>query len=223
MVRNVECPSFMPAALIASGIGTWEYDVLAGRFYLDSVASKLMGVDPDDGLRGLPEVTFLAAINPIDRAKGLDNLKLLLREGGVFVFEHRVNPQPNVERWLLARGRYDKNEDGVVARGRGIMLDISHLKAGGYVGGTAVFAEPVQSTELAFHERSDAVDTAHLEKSYVYADEGSRGVALLEMAEHLIAAHRVAKNEYDDEATTALVAAAMFHVGERLKAESNRK
>ncbi len=213
----------MPAALIASGVGTWEYDVLAGRFYLDSVASKLMGVDPGDGLLGLPEVTFLAAINPVDRARGLDNLKLLLREGGVFVFEHRVNPQPNVERWLLARGRYDKNEAGAVARGRGIMLDISHLKAGGYVGGTAVFAEPVKSTELAFHERTAELDPAHLEKlkGNVYADRGSRSTALLEMAEHLIAAHRVAKGEYDDEATTALVASAMFHVGGKLKAEGS--
>ncbi len=130
-----------PAALNASEVGTWEFDVRVGLVYIDPILSLLLGFAKGDGASGIPLSRFRFALHPLDRLRNEEVMKRTLREGGVFVFEHRTNPELAEERWILVRGYYEKDAStGLVTFGRGIGIDVTRSKRDGFAIGNASFA-----------------------------------------------------------------------------------
>ena len=92
-----------------SEIGTWEFDVKTELVYIDPILSLLLGFSKSDGASGIPLCRFRSALYPLDRLRNEEVMKRTLREGGVFVFEHRTNPELAEERWVLVRGYYERD------------------------------------------------------------------------------------------------------------------
>ncbi|WP_331327577.1 PAS domain-containing protein [Methylobacterium fujisawaense] len=114
-------------ALNGLSIGTWELDFVARRISGDAMFARLFGVTPDEAQAGISLEQFAAAFHPEDRALIQKRHAAALEGGGVFVLEHRTEPAPGIQYRVLARGRFERDESGIVTRGHGICVDITDL------------------------------------------------------------------------------------------------
>ncbi|TNC08748.1 hypothetical protein FF100_28300 [Methylobacterium terricola] len=60
--------AFVPDALTASQVGTWETDSITDLTLSDAATATLFGIDPDRAAEGEPLATYTRAIHPEDRA-----------------------------------------------------------------------------------------------------------------------------------------------------------
>jgi hypothetical protein len=108
------------AALAASGvIGAWRHDLWADRLVLDTPLAARLGIDPDEGARGVPLAASLAAAHPEDQARLENALHAAGECGGPFAVEFRTGAQR-----LALRGRIVSDVSGQPAWGQGIALDL---------------------------------------------------------------------------------------------------
>lgn len=131
--------AFVPNALTASQVGTWETDPYTDNTLSDAATAALFGVDPDQAALGLPLATYARAVYPDDRDALYDTLMRVREHGGLFVIEYRTLPNPADLRWVLARGRYERDEKTGVMIGRGIVIDITDSKLDGRAEDRAFF------------------------------------------------------------------------------------
>lgn len=118
----------LEAALDASSLGMWEWDVRTGAITWNRRNRELFGVDHD---RPLTIDDYRALVHDDDREilgsayrKAADEAA-----GGTFVFEYRTAPDAEGRsRWIQQRGRVLKDEAGV-AMAVGVTLDINDRKA----------------------------------------------------------------------------------------------
>jgi PAS domain S-box-containing protein len=118
----------LEAAVDATGIGLWEWDVPSGRLTWTERNRELFGVP---SRKALTIETYQALLHPDDR----ETIAQCYREaaekpqGGDFVVEHRTAFEPEGKvRWVQTRGRVMKGEDGVKLV-VGATLDITDRKA----------------------------------------------------------------------------------------------
>lgn len=131
--------AFVPTALLASQVGTWESVVTTDRTVADATTAFLFGVDADEAARGLPLISYTRNIHPDDRAEFRQKLGMVRDRGGLFVIEYRTCPTPTDVRWVLARGRYERDPLTGLMVGRGIVIDITESKLDGRVEDRAFF------------------------------------------------------------------------------------
>ncbi|WP_245239006.1 PAS domain-containing protein [Methylobacterium platani] len=132
-------PSFVLGALAASQVSTWETDVARGVTATDAATAALFGLDARAAGRGLPLAQFVDAIHPDDREMVRDRLAGMSEQGGLFVVEYRTCPRPGTTRWILARGRYERDPLTGDMMGRGIVIDITDSKRDGHAEDRAFF------------------------------------------------------------------------------------
>lgn len=132
-------PSFVLGALAASQVSTWETDVTLGRTMTDAATAVLFGLDPREAGQGVPQERFIDAIHPADREMVRERVALMGEQGGLFVVEYRIRPSPGTIRWILARGRYERDRFTGGMVGRGIVIDITDSKLDGHVEDRAFF------------------------------------------------------------------------------------
>lgn len=142
--------SFVPSALMASRVGAWEYDATNDRTVADAATAGLFGIDVDEASLGLPIDLYTKRIHPDDRPNFRQKLDILQDRGGLFVIEYRTCPSPTDVRWVLARGRYERDPRTGHTIGRGIVIDITESKSDGHVGDPAFFvAQTANGPSLA--------------------------------------------------------------------------
>lgn len=134
--------AFVPSALIASQVGTWESDITGDRTVADAKTAALFGVDPYAATAGLPLVSYTRNIHPDDQDKFEKKLGSIRDHGGLFVIEYRTCPTPFDLRWVLVRGRYERDPHTGHVIGRGIVIDITDSKEDGRVEDRAFFVRP---------------------------------------------------------------------------------
>lgn len=134
--------AFVPSALTASQVGTWESDTTCDRTVADATTAALFGVDPEAAASGLPLSTFTRSIHPSDLPDFENKVRGVRERGGLFVIEYRTHPAPTDVRWVLARGRYDWDPHAGGMIGRGIVIDITDSKTDGQVEDRAFFVKP---------------------------------------------------------------------------------
>jgi hypothetical protein len=164
--------AFVPSALIASQVGTWESDLTSDRTVADAKTASLFGVDPDAATLGLPLVSYTQNIHPDDRAKFERKLGGIRDHGGLFVIEYRTCPTPLDFRWVLVRGRYERDPRTGHVIGRGIVIDITDSKGDGRVEDRAFFvrhapgeASLEQVAHLALEVRNEIDELGEKEDS----------------------------------------------------------
>jgi len=117
----------LEAAVDATGLGLWEWDVRTGELVWNDRNRELFGVTHAGPLtiEDYPEL-----VHPDDR-EVVREAYLRAREGpedSLFGMEHRTRPRPDGKsRWILTRGRLLKDADGV-RMAVGSNLDITDRK-----------------------------------------------------------------------------------------------
>lgn len=148
-------PAFVPAALSASQVGTWEYDASSDTLRCDDTMARLYGLTPAEAVLGVPMTRINAALHPGDRSRGRQKRETMLARGGLFVIEYRLAAsEDDPVRWMLARGRYERDAAGLM-HGRGIVIDVTESKQDGYAEGQAQFVGPLMASRSPLEEATD--------------------------------------------------------------------
>lgn len=134
--------AFVQTALSVSQVGTWEYDMVRDRVVTDTITASIFGIDPEKAAAGVSITPFSKNIHPDDLRSFEDKLDNMRERGGLFVIEYRTHPTPADVRWVLARGRYERDPHTGNMIGRGIVIDITDSKSDGHVEDRAVFLKP---------------------------------------------------------------------------------
>lgn len=142
---------FVPAALAASRVGTWEYDVGADLLRCDDTMAELYGLPVDENGPGIRLGEVQDIIHPEDLARHTSQRRELMQHGGLFVMEYRIRPRPGLERWVLVRGRYETDARTQGLFGRGIAIDVTESKQDGYAEGRAHFLISDPYSDAACH------------------------------------------------------------------------
>lgn len=114
----------LEGALDAGEIGTWMYDIQNDRVFADKSMSKMFSVPPEKADGGANE-NFLKAIHPEDRQKVEEILSESLVDSDSFEAEYRVMQPDNSVRWVIARGKFVRNELGEAIQLPGVVIDIT--------------------------------------------------------------------------------------------------
>ncbi|WP_244625479.1 PAS domain-containing protein [Methylobacterium mesophilicum] len=132
----------MPEALAASNVGTWRTGQTVQHYITDETAAALFGLDPEQAAEGVPLLNYSRAVHPADRAVFHEKIDRVTEYGGLFVIEYRTMPRAGALRWVLARGRYERDPLTGEMQGRGILIDITESKLDGHVEDRALFIKP---------------------------------------------------------------------------------
>lgn len=141
--RVRELPAFAPRALDASGVGTWETDFSRDITVCDARIAAMFGFDPVEAAAGLPLTRYADAIHPDDQHLFTETVERVSRTGGLFAAEYRTVPQPGRLCWIMARGRYEFDEQTGNLYGRGIAIDITESKSTGHADDRLVYLPPL--------------------------------------------------------------------------------
>jgi len=117
-------------ALAAGAIlGTWNWDLLTGRFMVDEAFANAFGLDPALGREGLPLAQIVETVHPEDK----DGLAIAIDEaiarGGRYVHQYRVRRRDGNYYWLEANGRVDHAPDGTAVSFPGVLIDVEGRRA----------------------------------------------------------------------------------------------
>ena len=118
----------LEAALDASGLGMWEWDVRTGAVTWNHQNRELFGVAHD---RPLTIDDYRELVHPDDRETlGAAYRKAASEsEGGAFLFEYRTAPDAQgASRWVQQSGRLLKDADDNVVLAVGVTQDITERK-----------------------------------------------------------------------------------------------
>ncbi|GAA3947065.1 PAS domain S-box protein [Allohahella marinimesophila] len=141
--------SRLNSTLGAAEIGTWEYDLLSNRVWADANLANMFQVTQGEAAGG-PVEAYTRAIHPDDR----DRVKMSLAEAvsadRLFEAEYRLVGAAGEIRWVVARGRLEKNASGTAIRLPGVAVDITSRK---------VAEQKLQASE---DQRKLALDAAEL-------------------------------------------------------------
>ncbi len=115
-------------ATSAAGIGTWDFDPIAGKLNWDKRCKAMFGIRSNREITY--EGSFLAGLHPDDRARSSEAVNAALRPGGngEYDIEYRtIGIEDGVERWIAAKGG-SIFADGKAVRFIGTVIDISQRK-----------------------------------------------------------------------------------------------
>ncbi len=116
-------------ALGAAGIiGLWDGDLVGRRVYADANFARIYGVDPQAAIAGQPSGHYFDAIHPDDRAESARIFEATIAGGGDYVHEHRILRPDGTIRWVMARGRVQRDAAGMPIRFAGLSLDQTERK-----------------------------------------------------------------------------------------------
>jgi PAS domain S-box-containing protein len=110
-------------ALGASQIATWVWDVITDKVYGDANLRNFFDVTTND-LNGGPLERYLAAIHPEDRGRVSELISRAMESSATYVAQYRVRSSDR-ERWVVARGKVERDSHGNPVRFQGVVLDVS--------------------------------------------------------------------------------------------------
>jgi PAS domain S-box-containing protein len=115
-------------ALSAGSIGSWIWDVTNNRIVANKGLGKMFELNSNEISAGLPLETFTGVIHPKDRKRVEKLIQETLKSGKKYEAEYRIVGKKGHERWVIARGRVERNAHGKVTRFPGVMIDITERK-----------------------------------------------------------------------------------------------
>ena len=106
-----------------AGVGTWETDHLLGVGRFSPEAMMLLGTRQ----AAYTTTNWIELVHPQDRAAVMARWRRAVAEGGPYEMEYRpaAAPPDGNERWLLSRGRLDRDAAGRPVRAAGVLLDVT--------------------------------------------------------------------------------------------------
>ena len=116
--------TMLMVGMAAGRAGAWEWDATTLQARGGAVMSRLFGLPPQDCVAGVSLERLLPIIVPGDREEVSEIVQRARVQGGQISIEFRTCPEPDSEYQVLARGRYDLDDNGTVVRGAGIILEM---------------------------------------------------------------------------------------------------
>jgi PAS domain S-box-containing protein len=111
----------------ADGVGTWDWDVSKDQVRADSAFARIYGVDPALAASGAPIAEFTRAIHPEDAERIGSAIAHAIEDCTEFAAEYRLVMGAGDVRWVSARGRCTRVDDGG-HRFPGVVFDITTRK-----------------------------------------------------------------------------------------------
>jgi len=115
-------------AMVTGLIGSWSWDIQKDVVTADKGLANLFGVSQSKALEGLPLKTFIDSIYKEDRPHVSALIEETLKGGKDFEGEYRTIDSEGNIRWVIARGRVERNAEGAAVQFPGVMIDISSRK-----------------------------------------------------------------------------------------------
>jgi PAS domain S-box-containing protein len=112
----------------ASGVGTWDWDVIADKLYGDGRYATLHNLSPERAARGVPIAEAMAAVHPDDLARMLGAGRRSLKTTTSFLEDYRLVQADGSVKWVQVRGRVYHDDKGQAVRHRGVMVDVTERK-----------------------------------------------------------------------------------------------
>jgi PAS domain S-box-containing protein len=124
--RARESEERLRAALVASGTGTWRWNIRTGATEGDEALDRLLGVPPGKAVRNLRDFTML--IHPEDRAEFARRADRSARDGVDFEMEYRLFRSDKKLIRFYGRGKTFRDDAGIPIYMTGACLDITEWK-----------------------------------------------------------------------------------------------
>ncbi|WP_460843851.1 hybrid sensor histidine kinase/response regulator [Noviherbaspirillum agri] len=119
----VETRRKLDAALIAGEVGTFEWNVVTDRLWGDTNFARIFSITLDAS-GAAPLADYLAAIHPADRDQVMKLVNYTVETGKNYEAEYRIMHGTQV-RWVIARGKVEREANGKVVRFPGVVLDVT--------------------------------------------------------------------------------------------------
>jgi PAS domain S-box-containing protein len=129
LVDNIvlEHKTRLDQALEAAKAGIWEWDLKSGINVWSDEVWRLYGLDPNGQSPSF--ALWAETILPEDREATCEAVRKASTEGSDISIEYRVRYPDDSIRWLLSRGKPQKNTNGIVLRYLGTIIDITRQKS----------------------------------------------------------------------------------------------
>lgn len=115
-------------ALSAGLIGSWSWNVKTNSVVADKGLAHLFGITTDEATVGMPIETFISSIYEQDRDRVIAAIEHAVASENTFECEYRTYDTHEETRWVIARGRVERDEHGDATEFPGVMIDISSRK-----------------------------------------------------------------------------------------------
>ncbi len=109
-------------------VGCWNWDVTSNKVYGTRQFAEFYNVDPRLAAAGAPIELFIEAIHPLDQDRVSQAMEIAIKTGEDYEIEYRVVGKDHVIRWVRARGRCWREEEGRPLHFPGSLVDITHEK-----------------------------------------------------------------------------------------------
>ncbi|QJU59371.1 PAS domain-containing protein [Sphingomonas sp. AP4-R1] len=112
----------------AGSSGTWDWDILADRLYVDRHFADLYGLTFDDAREGVETRCFFTALHPEDRARIRVAVAGILGGAETFSKEFRIVTPDGATLWMHGRGQNIFDADDNPVRFTGLLVDVTDRK-----------------------------------------------------------------------------------------------
>ncbi len=115
-------------ALSTGVIGTWMWDIEQNVVFGDEYMAAMFGVTHDEAIRGVPIETFINAIHIEDRDRIQKQIAKSMKSDEIYEVEYRTIDAEGSLRWIIARGRVERNDAGKPVKFPGVLIDNTERK-----------------------------------------------------------------------------------------------
>ncbi|MEO5717473.1 MAG: PAS domain S-box protein, partial [Chthoniobacterales bacterium] len=112
------------SVLVAGEVGTWSYDVQAGRVSADANLTRFFSLTPEAAAGGRIE-EYLRSIHPEDLPMVEAAIGKAQEEGSTYLAQYRLCKNDGTWRHVIARGTVERDAAGKAAQMPGVVLDIT--------------------------------------------------------------------------------------------------
>ena len=116
--------SRLDSILAAAEVGSWEFDPVNNAVIADRNLARMFGISPEDA-QGGPIEAYLEAIHPEDRDAVTQRLSRALISQESYEAEYRIVQKEGSVRWVVARGRVERDDSGKAIRLPGVVVDFT--------------------------------------------------------------------------------------------------
>jgi PAS domain S-box-containing protein len=109
-----------------AGIGSWDWDIRAGKVEWSGTIDRLFGLEKKSDFKDYR--TILRSIHPEDRKRLTDAVNACIEEDIPFNVEHRIIRLDKTEHWLRQTGNVIRDENRLAVRMMGMVQDITTQK-----------------------------------------------------------------------------------------------
>lgn len=118
----------LKTALAAGNVATWVWDIKEDRMYPDENLALFFGL-PFDSADGASVARYVLFVHEGDRSRVEQKIACALQSAdGKYEAEYRIVVPGRPIRWVIARGRVERDMYGVASKMHGIVLDVTARK-----------------------------------------------------------------------------------------------